>query len=180
MGPILPEMLSTGFAMALMLCVVDLGSTIFQRANNLLGETYIAAHTASRRIIAIMMQPLHTIGVANSTFVGQNWGAKKVDRIRSTLKKVIGVELLWAVFACGVIWLFGGALVRFTTGASNEATIQNAVLSLRFHFSCLPAYIYFNFIFMGTSADMIYHAQQCRMIIRIQRRYLFIISISRK
>ncbi len=139
MGPILPEMLSTGFAMALMLCVVDLGSTIFQRANNLLGETYIAAHTASRRIIAIMMQPLHTIGVANSTFVGQNWGAKKVDRIRSTLKKVIGVELLWAVFACGVIWLFGGALVRFTTGASNEATIQNAVLSLRFHFSCLPA-----------------------------------------
>ncbi len=138
-GPILPEMLSTGFAMALMLCVVDLGSTIFQRANNLLGETYIAAHTASRRIIGIMMQPLSTIGTANSTFVGQNWGAKKVDRIRSTLKKVIGLELIWAVFACGMIWLFGGALVRFTTGTTSEATVQNAVLSLRFHFSCLPA-----------------------------------------
>lgn len=138
-GPILPSLLSSGFAMALMYCVVDLGSTIFQRANNLLGDAYITAHTASHRIMAIMMQPLATIATANSTFAGQNWGAKRAERIKDTLKKVIGLELLWVVFACGVVWLFGGALVRLTTGTTSAATVDNAVLSLRLHLSCFPA-----------------------------------------
>lgn len=81
----LSEPFSDGFAMALMLCVVDLGSVIFQRANNALNELIISAHTASRRIIGIMMQLLATIATASSTFVGQNWGAKKTKRIQSAL-----------------------------------------------------------------------------------------------
>lgn len=139
MAPVLPDMLSTGLAMALMYCVVDLGSAIFQRANNLLGEAYITAHTASRRILSIMMQPLSTIATANSTFVGQNWGAQKTKRIQSTLKKVMGLGLLWSVFAWGVVWFFGGALVRFTTGTFSTETVQNAVFSLRCHLSFFPA-----------------------------------------
>lgn len=138
-GPLLPDLLSTSFSMALMLCVVHVGSVIFQRANNLLGETYIAAHTASRRIMVIMDQPLSTIATANSTFVGQNWGARRTDRIRYALKRVLGIALLWAVFACGAIWLFGGALVRFTIGTSNEEILRNSVLSLRLHLSFFPA-----------------------------------------
>ena len=133
------ELLSTGFAMALMFCVVDLGSTIFQRTNNLLGETYITAHTTARRIIGIMDQPLATIATANSTFVGQNWGAKKIGRIRETLKKVIGLELLWSILACCAAWVFGGALVQLTTGTTDVETVRNAVLSLRLHLSFFPA-----------------------------------------
>lgn len=139
MGQRVPELLSAGFAMALMYCVVDLGSTIFQRANNLLGQAYITAHTASRRIMNIMTQPLMTIATANATFVGQNWGAQKMRRIRATLKKVLGLEMIWAVFACAVAWLWGGALVRLTTGTSDPETLGNAVLSLRFHLSFFPA-----------------------------------------
>lgn len=135
---LISELLSTGFAMALMLCVVDLGSIIFQRANNLLGETIITAHTASRRIITIMMQPIGTIATANSTFVAQNWGAKKPERIRDALKKVLCVELLYSVAAAAVIWLFGGALVRFTTGTNDAETVKNAVMSLRCHLSLFP------------------------------------------
>ena len=120
-------------------CVVDLGSTIFQRANNLLGETFITAHTAARRIIGIMDQPLATIATANSTFVGQNWGAKKPGRIREALKKVIGIELLWSILACCITWIFGGSLVRFITGTSDAETLHNAALSLRLHLSFFPA-----------------------------------------
>ncbi len=58
--------------MGLMLCIVDLGSVIFQRANNELGEKIISAHTASRRIIGILTQPMAMIATASSTFVGQN------------------------------------------------------------------------------------------------------------
>ncbi len=136
---ILFELFSHGFAMALMLCVVDLGSVIFQRANNALNEMIISAHTASRRIIGIMMQPLATIATASSTFIGQNWGAKKTKRIQTALKQVMGMEIAWALFSCVIVYAFGEGLVRFTTGTSDSGIVDNAVMSLRWHFAFFPA-----------------------------------------
>lgn len=136
---ILWELFSAGFAMALMYCVVDIGSVIFQRANNHLGKTVISAHTAARRLIVVFMQPLGTIATASSTFVGQNWGAKQTQRIRSTLKKVMGMELAWSVFACALVFLLGRLLVRLTTGTSDPFILENAVLSLRLHLAFFPA-----------------------------------------
>lgn len=136
---LIAELFSNGIAMALMYCVVDLGSVIFQRANNALDETIISAHTASRRIINIMLQPLATVSNASSTFVGQNWGAKKPERIRTALKRVLGMEIAWSLFGCAIIFAFGGALVRFTTGTSDNTIIENAVMSLRWHLSFFPA-----------------------------------------
>ena len=137
-GTMLKELLSTGLAMALMSCVVDLGNVTFQRVNNLLGETIIAAHAAARKLIVILLQPLATLAVANSTFTGQNWGAGKYDRIQSTFKKVLGLEAGWGLFAAAIIYLFGAQLVRFTTGTSDPEIVGNAVMSLRIHFSMFP------------------------------------------
>lgn len=133
------DLLSQGLAMGLMYCVVDLGSVIFQRANNRLGETIISAHTAARRIIMIMMQPLATIAAASSTFVGQNWGAKKTERIRLALRQVIGMEIAWALFSCVLILGFSESIVRFTTGTADREIIDNAILSLRWHLGFSPA-----------------------------------------
>lgn len=135
---IITTLLSSGLAMALMYCVVDLGSVIFQRANNALGEIYITSHTAARRLIQIAMQPGATISTATATFIGQNWGAKKTDRIQSALKKVITVEVIWGFFICAVYYIVGEFLVRFTTGTSDPVIIQNAVMSLRIHLPFYP------------------------------------------
>lgn len=133
------EMSSTGFAMALMLCVVDLGSVIYQRAINDLGEVLIVAHTAARKLIGIMMMPLASIATAYSTFTSQNWGAGKAARIRQTLKKVLAMEIGWGLISCVAIFLIGGTAVRLLTGTSNSEIIEKAVLSLRIHFVCYPA-----------------------------------------
>lgn len=136
---LITELFSNGIAMALMYCVVDFGSVIFQRANNDLGDTIISAHTASRRIINMMMQPLATISTASSTFIGQNWGAKKPERIRMALRQVIGMEIGWSLFGCTLIYACGDGLVRFTTFTANDVVIGNAVMSLRWHLSFFPA-----------------------------------------
>ena len=135
----LRTLFSMGISMALMSSLVDLGSVIFQRTNNTLGQTVIAAHAAARKILMIMIQPQATLAIANSTFAGQNWGAKKAKRIQSTLKKVLGLELLWSVFATSMVYLLGENLIRFTTGTSDPAILENAVLSLRIHFAAFPA-----------------------------------------
>lgn len=131
------ELLTTGFAMALMYCVVDFGSIIFQGATNKLGDLYIAAHTAARRIIMLLMQPLIAIATANSTFVGQNYGAGKLHRIRTTIKKIMALEVVIGLVTFIFVYLTDKYLIKFTTGTNNADIIKNGVLSLRIH---LPFY----------------------------------------
>lgn len=135
----LRDLLSNGLAMAFMYCVVDLGSVFFQGANNRLGDAVIAAHTAARRLIGIMMAPLGTISGAAATFIGQNWGAERKDRVREGLKQEILLSVVWGALACGVIYLCGEWLVRFTTGSTDPITVRNAVMSLRIHLPFYPA-----------------------------------------
>ena len=51
------------------------------------------------------MQPLGTIATANSTFVYQNWSARKYERMKATLWKVMMLETAWGAIACGVVYL---------------------------------------------------------------------------
>ncbi|HAH94214.1 MATE family efflux transporter [Dielma fastidiosa] len=137
--PLLKEMAATGFAMAFMLCVVDIGSVLYQRAINGLGEMLIVAHTSARKIIGIMMMPLASIATAYSTFTSQNWGAGKTRRIHQALKKVMAMEIGWGLLSCFIVLLLGSTTVRMLTGTADNYIIDNAVLSLNFHFVCFPA-----------------------------------------
>ena len=137
--PVLREMTSYGLSMAAMYCVVDMGSVIYQRAINGLGELLIVAHTSARRPISIFMLPLGSIATAYSTFVGQNWGAGRRDRVRQSLMSVMAMEVGWGVFSCAFIYLFGSAAVRLLTNTSDPVVLKNAVLSLRIHLVCYPA-----------------------------------------
>ena len=135
---LLRELLVTGFSMALMIVVIDIGSVIYQRANNAFGEIIIASHAAGRRIISVFMQPLGSISTACSTFVGQNWGAGKKERLRMAIRKVCLLEFgLGLGFFC-ILFLIGGALVRLVTGSSDPEIIRNAVLSIRIHSALYP------------------------------------------
>ncbi len=135
----LKTLFSTGIAMGLMSCVVDTGNLIMGRVNNLLGEAYIAAYAAQRKLLIIMIQPQATISSACATFMGQNWGAQKFDRIHKTMVKVWGLELGWGLIASTIIFLFGAPLVQFLTGTRDSGILQNAVLCLRIHFATFPA-----------------------------------------
>ena len=103
------------------------------------GELLIVAHTSARRLISIFMLPLGSIATAYSTFVGQNWGAGRRDRVRQSLMSVMAMEVGWGVFSCAFIYLFGSAAVRLLTNTSDPVVLKNAVLSLRIHLVCYPA-----------------------------------------
>ncbi len=135
---LLGNLFSTGFAMALTSFVVEFGTVAFQRVTNLLGEAMIAAHSAARRIQLMLLQPVISFSVASMTYTGQNWGAGKVERIRPGIRLVMVIELLWCFASVAIAYLFGGALIRLTTGTESEKVLENAVLSLRIHFSMFP------------------------------------------
>ncbi len=137
--PLVREMSTSGMTMALMLCVVDIGTVIYQRAINGLGELLIVSHTTGRKIVSIFTMPFGSIAAANATFVSQNWGAGKKERINDSLKKVIILVVGCGLVFCTILFLTGGMLVQLLTGTSDVEIIGNAVLSIRLHSICYPA-----------------------------------------
>lgn len=137
-GKLMLELISTGSAMALMSVVVDIGSVIFQSAANTLGIAIITAHTASRRLIELLLQPLGSLSAAFSVFTAQNYGAGKRSRIRTALAQVLLLSALWSLIATCFVYLLGGSIIRLTTGTTDPVVLRNAVLSLRVHLPFYP------------------------------------------
>ena len=137
-GKLMLELISTGSAMALMSVVVDIGSVIFQSAANTLGIAIITAHTASRRLIELLLQPLGSLSAAFSVFTAQNYGAGKRSRICTALAQVLLLSALWSLIATCFVYLLGGSIIRLTTGTTDPVVLRNAVLSLRVHLPFYP------------------------------------------
>lgn len=132
------EMVTTGFSMGLMMSVFDIGSILLQGAINALGMEILAAHTAARRLLVLFMQPQGALSAAAATYVSQNWGAGKTERIKKGMKDVFLMETVWSAAAWGLVLLFGQAMIRLTTGTDNPLILDNAWMNLQIN---LPLFI---------------------------------------
>lgn len=125
------NMMSAGMAMAVMNSIFSIGSIIMQGSINALGEDIIAAHLGSRKVAEMFMQPLVTIGTACSTFVGQNYGALKIGRIKASIKYSTIYSLIWSAFTFFILWFFGGQIARLVTGSTSQVVFDNTQMYLR-------------------------------------------------
>lgn len=122
------NLISTGLSMGLMSCIVNIGTVVLQGAINSLGKNIVAAHTAARRIFDILAVTMFSVAVAMTTFVSQNMGAKKPDRVKKGV--VTAITIVMAINTVLVFICFGFARPVFRWLAStNEAEIiDNAVM----------------------------------------------------
>lgn len=130
------ELLSSGFAMALMFSFIDLGSVIYSSAVNNLGDVIITAHAASRRIIIMFVMVISSIATANSTFISQNWGAGRMDRIEEGNRKSLYLGFIWSAFTLLVAIFFGKQFVVLITDTSNPEIINVASFNFLTHAIC--------------------------------------------
>ncbi len=122
------EMLSAGFGMALMYSIVDIGSIVLQNGINGMGEDIIAAHTAARRILSLMLMPFSAVGATLVTFTGQNRGAGKYTRISRGIRDGLMISFGWSTLAVLLIFTVGRFLVGMIVPGEN-VEIANTALS---------------------------------------------------
>lgn len=125
------NMMGAGMAMAIMNSIFSIGSIIMQGSINALGDDIIAAHLGSRKVAEMFMQPLVTIGTACSTFVGQNYGAGKIGRIKESIKYSTLYSLIWSVMTFFILWFSGGQIARLVTGSASQIVFENTQMYLR-------------------------------------------------
>ncbi len=125
------KLLSSGFGMALMYSIVDIGSIILQNGINGFGEDIIAAHVAARKIFSVTIMPFSAIGATLVTYCSQNMGARKYSRVKKGIRDGMLINMGWATIAVAMVYFGGYFLVGLIVPKGNAAIVDTAVLYLR-------------------------------------------------
>ncbi len=111
--------------------IMNLGILMVQGLVNSFGPTVMAAFAAAVKIDAFAYMPVQDFGNAFSTFIAQNYGAKKEDRIRSGLKGAVATALIFSVTVSALVCIFARPLMMLFIDAGETAIIAEGVRYLR-------------------------------------------------
>ena len=116
-----------GFPMGFEYSVSAIGAVIMQDAINLLGSTAVAAQTAGEKIRQMFTLPMESVGMAMATYVGQNHGARRTDRIKQGIKDGCMIQLTYCVAAWVVIFFLKPYAVGLVLGDADPAVTAGAI-----------------------------------------------------
>ena len=91
--------------------VMNLGILMVQGLVNSFGTAVIAAFAAAVKIDAFAYMPVQEFGNAFSTFVAQNFGARKRQRIRRGIRQALLITCLFSLAVSLLIFLFAEPLM---------------------------------------------------------------------
>ena len=120
-GTILHAQLRTGVPMALQFIITAAGCVIRQAATNTLGTDPVAGYATGERIESLITLPIFLMGVVVATYAAQNFGANRMDRVRSGIRSCMRFLAAYGVFACAVALLFCGPVTRLFLGDPSAA-----------------------------------------------------------
>ena len=116
-----------GFPMGFEYSVSAIGAVIMQDAINLLGSTAVAAQTAGEKIRQMFTLPMESVGMAMATYVGQNHGAHRTDRIKQGIKDGCTIQLTYCVAAWVVIFFVKPYAAGLVLGDADPAVTAGAI-----------------------------------------------------
>lgn len=109
------DILGEIFSLSILTCVqqsvMNFGILMVQGLVNSFGPVIMAAFAAAVKIDSFAYMPVQDFGNAFSTFVAQNYGAGKEERIRVGIKKSVQLTILFCVFVSSVVVIFAKPLM---------------------------------------------------------------------
>ena len=125
------RLLGIGAPMGFQFSITAIGSIMVQSANNALGTMYVAAFAAGMRIKMFFMCPLESLGMAMTTYAGQNLGAGKMDRVMDGVKAALLMIVVYCVASFALLYPTAPWMARLFADASEQGIIQAAALYIR-------------------------------------------------
>lgn len=138
---VLVNMLQIGFPSGLQASMYSISNMIVQAALNLLGVDTMAAWTAYGKIDSVFWMINSSFGIALTTFVGQNFGAGKWERVKKGTRVCLGMAVGTAVCLTAVLMTAGRFLLGIFTG---DAAVVEIGMTMMYNIA--PFFVMFVFI----------------------------------
>ena len=110
-GDMIKKSVRLGIPLALQWSMIAISTAGLQSFVNSWGTAAVAAFTATSRVEQLVHQPYGSLSTAISTYAGQNFGAKRMDRVRSGLRHGMIMSAAFSVIMIIVMQLFADNIV---------------------------------------------------------------------
>lgn len=108
---ILKGLLLIGVPAGVQSALFSISNLIIQSSVNSLGTDYVASWTAIGKIISFYWLIIGSLGISITTFVAQNFGAKKYDRVRKSVIECLKISLFFTVILSIAMYLFAPSIL---------------------------------------------------------------------
>lgn len=125
--------------------IMNFGILIVQGLVNTFGPTVMAAFAAGVKVDSIAYMPVQDFGNAFSTFVAQNKGAKKIDRVKDGVRGSIKIIIVFCTIISILILIFSKDIMYLFISKS-----ETKVISLGVEYLSVVSifYVLIGFLFM--------------------------------
>ena len=138
------QLMKLGLPIACQNLIISLGGLVLQSVVNAQGFLFMAGYNAASRLQGLMEMAGTALRGAVSTFVGQNYGARKMGRVKQGLHKSVQLAITMAVLIGAAVILFGKPLLRLFI--QDDPAVVEQVLTHGYRY----------LIFMGISLFALY------------------------
>lgn len=131
-------LIQLGLPMAFQNMVICVGGMILQTVINSFGVVFLAGFTATNKLYGLLEVAATSYGYAMVTYVGQNIGAKKLQRVKKGYHDALKISFITAVFIGCLMILFGKKiLLLFMSG---EGQMVNRTLDIAYHYLSIMSF----------------------------------------
>lgn len=127
----LKRIASYAFFTCIQQSVMNFGILMVQGLVNSFGTRVMAAFAAAVKIDSFAYMPVQDFGNAFSTFVAQNYGAGRTERIHRGIRSAVGVTTLFALLVSAAVFGLSPWLMRIFISPEETDIIANGVEYLR-------------------------------------------------
>ena len=138
-------LLALGIPMGLQFSITAIGTIIVQGAVNIYGSVYMAGFSAAGKIQNIIATVFVAFGATMATYVGQNRGAGKMDRVKAGMKYTQIMVLIWSVITMIIMFFFGKYMTWLFIDKSQTDVIN---VSVTYFHTVFWAYPFLGSIFL--------------------------------
>ena len=128
---ILPEISQFSFLTCLQQSIMNFGILMVQGRVNSFGPTVMAAFAAAVKIDSFAYMPVQDFGNAFSTFIAQNYGAGKADRIRKGIRSAIASSVVFCLVITAGVCIFARPLMLIFVKPHETKILATGVQYLR-------------------------------------------------
>lgn len=140
---ILWKCLKLGVPLSLQFSMIAISCMALQKVVNNFGAVAVAAFTATSRVEQVIHQPYQTLGAALSTYSGQNYGAKKFNRLIQGYKKSMLMMMIFSFAMLPVMQFFSKGIIRLFVNDPQVIEMGSRALQITSWF-----YVFLGIIYM--------------------------------
>ena len=138
-GRVFLQVVRIGLPAGLQSVMYSLSNVLIQRAVNGFDTNVLAGWTAYGKIDSLFWMMVSAFGISITTFVGQNFGAGRYDRVRRSVLVCMGMTLGTTVAMSVLLYCFGDWMYRLFT--PDPAVIEQGMMILHLLVPCYFTYI---------------------------------------